>query len=185
MTAIGKPLATLANAINSEHEAACRSVRQGLEHARHAGDLLLEAKAQVKHGEWLPWLEAHVHAKTIDRETYDSRMARENEVLALARMELHDTEVEELDVEGLLGFAAHLLTNASRLWLALDLDQKLRFQSVLFPSGVTFDGESFRTPETSSIFNYLRALSAENGNVASPTGLDQLDRVGGLFRRAA
>jgi hypothetical protein len=31
-------------------------LRSGLQHARQAGELLLEAKAKVKHGEWLPWL---------------------------------------------------------------------------------------------------------------------------------
>ena len=28
-------------------------------HAMAAGDLLIEAKAQLKHGQWLPWLAKH------------------------------------------------------------------------------------------------------------------------------
>jgi len=61
-------------------------------------------------------------------------------------------------VEGLLGFAEHLFANAARVWLVLDLPERLRFQRVLFPDGVAFDGTSFRTPETSSVFSYLRLL---------------------------
>lgn len=33
-----------------------RERRSAVEHAIRAGDLLIEAKAQVRHGEWLPWL---------------------------------------------------------------------------------------------------------------------------------
>jgi hypothetical protein len=34
-------------------------MKQSLEHAIMAGELLIEAKEQVKHGEWLPWLRDH------------------------------------------------------------------------------------------------------------------------------
>jgi hypothetical protein len=47
---------TLATEINAEHAAALSAVRSGLEHARRAGALLIEAKAALEHGAWLPWL---------------------------------------------------------------------------------------------------------------------------------
>ncbi len=50
---------SLATEITREHEAACRAVRSGLAHARRAGDLLLEVKAGLEHGVWLPWLAEH------------------------------------------------------------------------------------------------------------------------------
>ena len=52
-------LAELAAAINADHAAAERTARKALEHARAAGDKLLLAKAQVEHGQWLPWLSTH------------------------------------------------------------------------------------------------------------------------------
>ena len=55
----GADLATLAERINREHRAAEVALNTGLEHALEAGRLLIEAKAQVAHGEWLPWLERH------------------------------------------------------------------------------------------------------------------------------
>lgn len=51
--------AKLASTINAEHEAAFGKAREALEHARRAGELLLEAKTHVKHGAWLPWLKAN------------------------------------------------------------------------------------------------------------------------------
>lgn len=49
-------LTTLATQINGAHEAAVSAVGSALAHASLAGDLLIQAKGQVPHGEWLPWL---------------------------------------------------------------------------------------------------------------------------------
>src|SRR5262249_13725314 len=48
----------LAARINDEHQAAVGAPRQGVLHAIAAGELLLKAKAQLKHGGWLDWLKA-------------------------------------------------------------------------------------------------------------------------------
>lgn len=55
-------LPTLAAEINAEHEAAERTARRAIDHAKTAGDKLLLAKAQVAHGQWLPWLSANCPA---------------------------------------------------------------------------------------------------------------------------
>src|SRR5262249_49078945 len=49
-------LADLAARIRREHENALLNMKRGLQHAIAAGTLLIEAKAQLKHGQWLPWL---------------------------------------------------------------------------------------------------------------------------------
>ena len=45
--------------IRAEHEACGAALKRGLQHAAAAGNMLIEAKAQLKHGEWLPWLRNH------------------------------------------------------------------------------------------------------------------------------
>jgi hypothetical protein len=52
-------LTDLAARINAEHEAAGGALKRSLQHAIAAGELLLEAKDQLKHGQWLPWLKEH------------------------------------------------------------------------------------------------------------------------------
>jgi Protein of unknown function (DUF3102) len=52
-------LADLAAAINDEHVAAESAAAEAIHRARHAGELLLQAKAQLQHGQWLPWLTAN------------------------------------------------------------------------------------------------------------------------------
>ncbi|MCZ6653209.1 MAG: DUF3102 domain-containing protein [Planctomycetota bacterium] len=52
-------LSQLAMRINEEHAKAEAAMRDGLSHAVEAGKLLIEAKAQHKHGGWLKWLAAN------------------------------------------------------------------------------------------------------------------------------
>ena len=52
-------LDALAAAINDDHEAVEHMARSTLDRARAAGDKLLQAKSQVAHGQWLPWLAAN------------------------------------------------------------------------------------------------------------------------------
>jgi len=53
------PLADLAERINAAHQQCEQALKAGLAHALEAGRLLLEAKGQVEHGQWLPWVEAN------------------------------------------------------------------------------------------------------------------------------
>jgi hypothetical protein len=61
-------LSQLAERINSEHEATEANARASIQHARAAGELLLQVKAQVGHGNWLAWVQHHCQ--------FSERMAR-------------------------------------------------------------------------------------------------------------
>jgi hypothetical protein len=56
---LSNSLVDLAARIRTEHNGAQAAVKRGIEHVIAAGELLIEAKAQLKHGQWLPWLEEH------------------------------------------------------------------------------------------------------------------------------
>ena len=71
-----------------------------------------------------------------------------------------------------LAFAEHVVTNAARLWIELDLVQKQRLQQTLFPEGLRFDGEKFGTAATSFAFLQLQEDSAAQSGLASPTGFE-------------
>jgi hypothetical protein len=53
-------LEALAGRINAEHEAVTAAAVSALEHARRAGEMLLEARARCPHGTWLLWLATNV-----------------------------------------------------------------------------------------------------------------------------
>jgi hypothetical protein len=52
-------LVDLAHRIRAEHEAATAALKSGMQHGITAGSLLIEAKRQLQHGQWLPWLADH------------------------------------------------------------------------------------------------------------------------------
>jgi hypothetical protein len=53
---LSNSLTDLAARIRAEHEACTAAMQRSLQHAIAAGELLIEAKRQLKHGDWLPWL---------------------------------------------------------------------------------------------------------------------------------
>jgi hypothetical protein len=116
--------------------------------------------------------EAFLHERSIDRETYERQRDYLRERFALAEMELSDAVLEDLDVQGVLAFAEHLLANAARLWSELKLERRQQFQQILFPAGLPFDGEKFGTALTCLAFKRLGGNGESESNVASPTGFE-------------
>src|SRR5207247_385061 len=47
----------LVREINEEHHAAEQAMRDGVDHARRAGQLLLHVKDKLMYGEFMPWVE--------------------------------------------------------------------------------------------------------------------------------
>ena len=92
--------------------------------------------------------------------------------MALAESELNDAVIEQLDVDGVLGFAEHVIENAAHLWTHLGLDEKQRLQQVLFPEGLSFDGEKFGTAVTCLAFKKLDGNGGSESGMASPPGFE-------------
>ena len=70
MTSNQIALTGLATRIEAEHQAAYGNARIALEHAAECGRLLIEAKAQASHGEWLPWLNANTTVSARQSQKY-------------------------------------------------------------------------------------------------------------------
>jgi N6-adenosine-specific RNA methylase IME4 len=92
-------LADLAARIRAEHVA----MQRGVEHAMRAGDLLLEAKAQLRHGQWLPWLTENCSMSERTAQLYMRVAERRSELEAKAQ------GLADLTLEG----AARLLAKPS------------------------------------------------------------------------
>lgn len=63
-------LATTATEINRLHQEARASAESAVESAKAAGKLLLEAKASMKHGEFLPWIDANTSVSPRQAQRY-------------------------------------------------------------------------------------------------------------------
>ena len=95
LTEHSNSLADLAHRIKAEHEAVGRALKRGLEHAIAAGELLIEAKSQLKHGQWLPWLDSCGVSERMAQRYI--RLARNRAVI-----EANPTPVSDLGIRGAL-----------------------------------------------------------------------------------
>jgi hypothetical protein len=96
--ATSNSLAVLAARIRDEHEATTAAMKRGAEHAINAGRLLNEARSQVSHGQWLPWLREHCRIPERTAQLY-MRLARN-------APELEKRNVADLTVRGALELLA-------------------------------------------------------------------------------
>jgi len=69
-------LPVLAKKINTAHQQCESAARSAVQHALEAGKLLIQAKEQVPHGGWLPWLNENCECSERSARTY-MRVARE------------------------------------------------------------------------------------------------------------
>ncbi len=144
-----------------DQQAAASKIRQDLQTRI---EKLLERKNRLD--------DAYIFERTIDQSTYQTQLSRLREDQILAEIELNDAKVEELDIETVLNFALQTVGDPSTFWLDGDLDQKQRFQKVMFPAGLTFDGKEFGTAATCLAFSYLREISSGQSCLASRTGVE-------------
>ena len=116
--------------------------------------------------------DAFVYQSAIDPKTYGEMKDQLDEQILRMQMELSNTQLNELDVEAVLNFGESLLVNASNLWLRISLDQKQRLQSVLFPRGISFDGEVYKTQQTCLLFNGLGIAAEQKEQMVALPGIE-------------
>jgi hypothetical protein len=94
--ALSNSLTVLAESIKAEHDAVSVALCQSVAHAMNAGDLLLEAKDQLKHGDWLLWLREKCSLRERTAQRY-MRLAKNR-----ATIEANPTRLSDLSLDGAL-----------------------------------------------------------------------------------
>ena len=115
---------------------------------------------------------AFIFERKIDSESYHSQLQHLRDERTAIEGEMSDARFDELEVEGVLVFAEHVLENLASLWSAASPDGRASLQSTMFPTGLVWDGATFGTAVTHPAFIWLRPVSTEKSNVASPTGFE-------------
>jgi hypothetical protein len=95
-TTIGSnSLPDLAARIRLYHRKTSESLRESVQHAMDAGDLLIEAKAQLKHGQWLPWLSEHCAISERSAQLY-MRVAKGRAVIEVKSAQFADLNLNQI-----------------------------------------------------------------------------------------
>jgi hypothetical protein len=137
---------------------------------------LASSKLRVRHLSSRQWRDLFAAVRRITRATYDAELAGLEEALTFTSLELRDAAMEDFDMEASLGFARSVMTRTYQLWEAADPDQKRRLQKLIFPEGVSFDGEAHGealvTPVTALIFSVLGPEMTEKAGLVAHTGFE-------------
>ncbi len=110
--------------------------------------------------------------RTIDEDTYKQKTEEIKNDIFTKRIELNENEIELNDVGACLNYCKYFLSNISNLWANADLNLKQRFQNLIFPEGIYFNGRYFRTPKISLIFSHLQGKAGEESRVAALPGFE-------------
>ena len=102
-------LDSLAVEIDREHEAVKAAFQTGIEHAIKAGELLIEAKKEIPHGNWEAWVQINCSVKKRMAQNY-MKLAREVPKLDAAKAQA----LAHLGVEATLNALAIPSANATR-----------------------------------------------------------------------
>ncbi len=109
----------------------------------------------------------------VSEQTYKEQDERLSSEIADARSALLQAEVNDEEIDALLGFADRVLLDPAGLWSKTSLAQRQRLQRVLFPKGLEYSKtEGFGTGQNPSFFKMLADLEADNSSLASPTGFE-------------
>lgn len=141
---------------------------------RSARDVVARLDARIRNLEQQirDYHQALVVQKTIDAEGHREMVGRVREDLAVARIERNEAQIEETDVEGLLAFAEHVISNAAALWVSASAGDRLALQRAFFPDGLSWDGRRFGTAVTCLAFCKIQESTGETNGMASPPGFE-------------
>jgi site-specific DNA recombinase len=151
-------------AVREELDARLSGARQQLARL----DNRLEELRQKEH----QLVEAHVYRRSLTEERFNREMGLLESEERSIREEIETVETCQLDVADVLRFAADCVAHADNVWGMASTDIKRRFQSLVFPEGITFKDGKFGTPALSPIFGLIGAYEASKECLASPTGFE-------------
>jgi hypothetical protein len=131
-------LPELAARIRAEHRATADALKSSAEHGIAASELLIEAKAKVPHGQWLPWLKEHCVISERTAQIYMRLAKNRKEVEEQIRMTSSDLTVTEAtallmlssDTRLLLQFFQNTAGLSSEEIVQAALDQRVAFVGV-------------------------------------------------------
>ena len=128
--------------------------------------------------------EVFLYKRSIDIERHDRHRDKLREEFTLVQMDRHATELEELDVEGILAFAERVLPSASNLWVQSSLDQKQRLQQLFFPEGIRFDGKKLVGPGLAPGLQLLKPCFGREKRIGGPDGSRTRDLMNAIHARS-
>lgn len=87
---------------------------------------------------------------------------------------IESNQVEEFSMEETLEFCFKYVRNLSQNWKNSSASQKMKLQGLIFSNNLQHDGQKFRTPTLSPIYETKKTSRVEKSLLAAPRGIEPL-----------
>ena len=84
----------------------------------------------------------------------------------------NELQIEEFDVEASVNYCMYFMVNAYKLWHEVKLKDKIKFQEMIFPEGVSYEYSKFGTAKTAHIYRLKQLIAIENYTKSPPVGIE-------------
>ncbi len=96
----------------------------------------------------------------------------EEEILA-AKVALNEVQIEEWDIETAIAYAINFMKDLPRQWADYTLEQKQRFQQLVFPEGIKYARDKgMLEPKLSPIYEILQGSDPEKFDLVPPERIE-------------
>lgn len=109
---------------------------------------------------------------TFDEATYKQKVSQLKDEIMIKTIELNELKIDLGDIEACLNFCKFFLANVAELWQHARLGLKQQFQNTIFPSGIYYEENSFRTKETALIFAHFQAKTKAEYQLVALRGIE-------------
>lgn len=104
----------------------------------------------------------------LDDNTYNVKLNKIEEDIRTIKLYLSDNELPQNDFNNCVDVVCNALENIDKLWIDSDLDTKQRLQQIIFPKGLIYENDTFRTASNSIFFTKKGGLLPPDFNMVLP-----------------
>ena len=109
-----------------------------------------------------------VISDSLAKEMFGDNQSEVNKV----SLELNKHAYNQLDIVTVAKRSTSVLEDIGGIWYGIELDVKKRFQKFLFPDGILYDGEDFRTIKTALCIEKKWQEDFQKSTVVTPRGVE-------------
>lgn len=142
----------------SEHIGHIKSLEKSLSDAKDSKDRLLDFYLERK----------------ILQEDYEFKSKNIAGLIKKLEVEITDCRMPENDLMECLKYVTNMVIKIDKVWAEGTLDLKQRLQRLIFPKGLMYYSDDFRTAEISSLFIKKDTLKVSYNNMVPPSEFESL-----------
>jgi site-specific DNA recombinase len=102
-------------------------------------------------------------------EEFAEAFARVKEEVELLELAKNDSKLDMFELEATIAYSKHFITDLPRQWFDLGIENKKRFQKLLFPEGLPYIGNKrFGTAKLSVVFQINQELQTGKTSIVGP-----------------